>query len=93
MKPDAAAREAVRKTVAEHPEKIAAWLRNEPGSWGFLAGQAVVACRQLLGRSLTEAERRVVWERMWRALLAARAAGPSSAASGDKPAQGAPNGP
>lgn len=85
MKPDAAARESVRKTIVEHPEKVAAWLRNEPGSWGFLAGQAVVAYRRMLGRSLTEAERRVVWDRMWRALLAVRTAGPSSAAPVDKP--------
>lgn len=67
-----AAHKAVVATVARHPEKVAAWLRNGPGSWGFLAGQAVVACRNELGRSLTDAERRAVWDLLWRTLQVAR---------------------
>jgi hypothetical protein len=44
---------------------VAAWRRNEPGSWGALAGQAVLAVRRALGRSLTNAERRQVWHSTW----------------------------
>ena len=48
-----------------HPERVAGWIRNEPGHWGFFAGQAVLAVRQLIGRRLQEPERRFVWRRMW----------------------------
>ena len=48
-----------------HPDRLAAWIRNEPGHWGFFAGQSVLAVRRLLGRSLDEPERRFVWHQMW----------------------------
>ncbi len=48
-----------------HPDRLAAWVRNEPGHWGFFAGQAVLAVRRLLGRRLEEPERRFVWHQMW----------------------------
>ena len=51
-----------------HREKVAGWLRDEPGSWGFLAGQAVVACRDQQGHPLSEPERRLVWSRLWQLL-------------------------
>ena len=40
-------------------------MRNEPGQWGFLAGQAILAVRQLVDRRLEDPERRWVWHRMW----------------------------
>ena len=40
-------------------------MREEPGCWGFLAGQAVAACRRSLDRPLEDAERRLVWSRLW----------------------------
>lgn len=52
-----------------HPDRLAGWMRNEPGHWGFFAGQAVLAVRQLIGRRLEEPERRFVWHRMWLVLL------------------------
>ena len=48
-----------------HPDRLEGWLRNEPGHWGFFAGQAVLTVRQLIGRRLEEPERRFVWHRMW----------------------------
>jgi hypothetical protein len=51
--------------VREHKDRVVGWLKNEPGSWGFLAGQAVTACRRQLGRPLSQDERRVVWDRLW----------------------------
>ena len=48
-----------------HPDRVAGWLRDEPGHWGFFAGQAVLAVRQLIGRRLEDQERRFVWHRMW----------------------------
>ena len=54
--------------LRDHREKTAAWLRDEPGSWGFLAGQAVVAVRRETGRPLTDLERRYVWHRLWQLL-------------------------
>lgn len=51
--------------LAEHEELVAAWLRDQPGSWGALAAQAVLATRRALGRSLDDAERRIVWQALW----------------------------
>jgi hypothetical protein len=58
--------------VAEHTGLVAAWLRDEPGSWGALAAQAILATRRALGRSLTDAERRIVWQALWDQLIAIR---------------------
>ena len=51
--------------VQEHRDKVIGWMREEPGCWGFLAGQAVAACRKSLDRPLSDAERRLVWSRLW----------------------------
>jgi hypothetical protein len=55
----------LQPVLAEHAATVAAWLRDEPGSWGTLAGQAILATRRVLGRSLSDAERRIVWQAMW----------------------------
>lgn len=53
------------RVVGEHQEKVVGWMRDEPGCWGFLAGQAVAACRAQIDRPLADIERRVVWDRLW----------------------------
>ena len=53
------------QVVRDNPEQVAGWITGKPGSWGFLAGQGVLACRKSLDRSLTEVERRRVWDRLW----------------------------
>jgi hypothetical protein len=60
--------ETVAAVIEGNPERVRAWLANEPGAWGYLAGQAVLAERRRLGRSLTERERRAVWQALWDAL-------------------------
>ncbi len=72
--------EAVAATVRDHPETVRRWLANEPGSWGYLAGKAVLDYRRRLGRTLTEAERRAVWSLLWGRLTALR-----DEASSDRP--------
>ena len=57
--------EVLAAVADAHPDRVEGWLRNEPGHWGFFAGQAVLAVRELVGRSLEEPERRFVWHRMW----------------------------
>ncbi len=57
--------EAVAETLANHPDAVERWRLNEPGAWGFLAGQGVLTFRTRLGRSLTNAERRQVWAALW----------------------------
>ena len=59
---------AVRRTIEQNPCKVQEWIVDRPGSWGFLAGKAVVDCRQTLGRGLTDRERREVWDRLWQCL-------------------------
>ncbi len=61
---------AVAATIESNPQMVGRWVVGEPGSWGFLAGQAVLACRQELGRSLTDWERRQVWSLLWSRLTA-----------------------
>lgn len=60
-------------TLAEHDRLVAAWIRDEPGSWGALAGQAIIATRRTLGRSLNDTERRIVWQTLWDRLALLRA--------------------
>ena len=55
----------LRQVLGENQEKTLAWIRIEPGAWGYLAGQGVTATRRQLGRQLTDAERRMVWSRLW----------------------------
>ena len=55
----------LRQVLGENLEKTLAWIRTEPGAWGYLAGQGVTATRRQLGRQLTDAERRMVWSRLW----------------------------
>ena len=58
-------RRAVEETIAAHPEVVQRWIENQPGAWGFLAGQGVLAYRRSLGRRLDEAERRALWQALW----------------------------
>ena len=51
--------------VNDNQDKVVAWIKGESGSWGFLAGQAVIAVRGDSGRDLADTERRLVWSRMW----------------------------
>lgn len=53
------------QVVREHKEKVVGWMRDEPGCWGYLAGQAVTTCRAQVNRPLADAERRLVWDRLW----------------------------
>lgn len=62
---DAALDRTLTAVADAHPDRVVGWIRNEPGHWGFFAGQAVLAVRQLIGRRLEEPERRFVWHRMW----------------------------
>ncbi len=58
--------------VATHPEKVAGWISDEPGCWGFLSGKALIGFRDQLGRPLTDQERRLVWHRLWSLLEQAK---------------------
>jgi hypothetical protein len=62
--------QVVASVLAAHPNHVARWQRNEPGAWGFLAGQVVLEYRRALGRRLTDAERRRAWSAAWAALEA-----------------------
>ena len=60
-----AAQDAVGRTIEEYPDVILKWKKNERGSWGFLAGRAVILCKQNLQRSLSDRESRDVWQLLW----------------------------
>ncbi len=51
--------------VKGNQDKVVGWMKGEPGAWGFIAGQAVIAVRGQAGRDLADMERRLVWSRMW----------------------------
>ncbi len=59
--------------IAANREQVVGWLRDEPGSWGYLAGKAVRACREEKGEPLSDGERRLVWHRLWQLLSQLRA--------------------
>lgn len=54
--------------IRENRERVVDWINDVPGSWGFLAGRAVLACREHKEGPLTNSERRIVWHRMWELL-------------------------
>jgi hypothetical protein len=58
--------------LAANRVQVERWRRSEPGAWGHLAGQAVLAYRRAVGRPLTDAERRAAWAATWSALEATR---------------------
>lgn len=62
---DTALDQLLENVADANPDRVEGWLRNEPGHWGFFAGQAVLAVRNLIDRSLEDPERRYVWHRMW----------------------------
>ncbi len=51
--------------IKDNRDRVLDWINDEPGSWGFLAGRAVLACKEHKGAPLTNPERRIVWHRMW----------------------------
>ncbi len=51
--------------VNGNQDKVVGWMKGEPGAWGFLAGQAVATVRARADRKLEDAERRLVWSRLW----------------------------
>ncbi len=59
--------------VNDNQDRVVAWIKGESGSWGFLAGQAVVTVRRHAGRDLADIERRLVWSRMWSLLEGVKA--------------------
>ena len=59
--------------VNDNQDKVVAWIKGESGSWGFLAGQAVVTVRGHAGRDLADIERRLVWSQMWSLLEGVKA--------------------
>ena len=65
--------DVVEAVIAAHGDRVQAWIANEPGAWGFLSGQAVLEERRRLGRSLTEPERRLIWQALWNRLLLEKA--------------------
>ncbi|MFQ5933596.1 MAG: hypothetical protein ACE5KI_03015 [Dehalococcoidia bacterium] len=67
---DALLLEMAEDTIQGNPEAVDKWVTGEAGSWGFLAGQAVIALRKRLGRKLEEHERRRVWSLLWERLAA-----------------------
>ncbi len=68
--------EAVEVTIEDNRDVVREWLKDEPGSWGYLAGQAVLSLRRKLGRKLTEEERRQVWHALWARLVDLKGHGP-----------------
>ena len=60
--------EVVIIVMSDNQEVIEEWLNNLPGSWGKLAGQAVIIAKGRVGRSLVEDERLLVWNHLWQHL-------------------------
>jgi hypothetical protein len=62
--------QVILQTIEGNTAMVQKWIEGKPGSWGFLAGKAVIAYRKTWGRTLTDWERREVWHVLWTHLLA-----------------------
>lgn len=58
---------AIEQVVAANTALAHDVRAGRPKAWGKLAALGVVAYREILGRPLTERERRAVWSGLWRA--------------------------
>lgn len=63
---------AIDRVLDTHSELAHDVRRSRPKAWGQLAAVGVVEYRSLLGRAPTDAERRVLWDRLWRGAQRAR---------------------
>ena len=59
---------AVVETVARERDLVRDTAERRPKAWGALAASGVVTFRALAGRAPTDAERRAIWSRLWRAV-------------------------
>ena len=59
--------EVARQTVQRFPDLAEGTRTSRPKAWGALAGHGIAALRERIGRALTEAERRALWDALWRA--------------------------
>ena len=58
---------AVTETVTRERDLVRDTAARRPKAWGALAASGVVAFRELTGRAPTDAERRAIWNGLWRA--------------------------
>ena len=57
------------KVIEGNSNIVNNWLAGGAGSWGALAGKAIVAVQRHFDRSLTETEKHIVWQLMWNKLM------------------------
>ena len=57
--------QSIKTAIENNNDAVNQWIVNTPGSWGYLAGQAVITCKQILFRPLTTQERRLLWHVLW----------------------------
>ena len=61
------AADVARETVAAWPDLAMGTRSARPKAWGALAARGVSALRARLERKPTDAERRAIWDALWRA--------------------------
>lgn len=66
LTPEGAMTEVVASILSAHADLAEGVRRERPKAWGALAAQAVRAYRERRGVPLEEAERRALWELLWR---------------------------
>jgi hypothetical protein len=64
--------QTIDAVLTNNPELVEEWLQDAAGSWGALAGRAVIARRDALRRPLNDGDRRMVWQRLWDRLTQVR---------------------
>lgn len=62
---DELVRAVVAAVVTASPERLDDYRHGRRGAFGYFAGRAVGTVRRRSGRNLTDAERRLVWQRLW----------------------------
>lgn len=59
--------------IEENRALVEHWIAGKPGSWGALAGKAIVAVTRHMNKSLTNEEKRIVWQLLWDRLVKIKA--------------------
>jgi uncharacterized protein (TIGR00290 family) len=62
---------AIERVLTDQADLAGDVRAGQPKAWGRLAALGVIAYRELIGRSPSEAERRALWSGLWRAATGA----------------------
>ena len=55
----------IDRVISDNADTVKEWIDNKPGSWGGISGKALIAVKNSEDRSLTDDEKKLVWQVLW----------------------------